>query len=205
MYWFFCLARSVVNFLFWIIFDIEYVNAEKIPKRENGYITACNHTSYLDPLMIAFKNPKWIRYMAKAELTHIKGLGWLFRWLGIVPVERGSADMSAIDRCAELIREGYVLGIFPEGTRYPEGEPGRPKSGMALIAKMTKADILPCAVRYQRPIGFRTKVTVTYGDIIPYEQLGLDDDSPRALKKATKLVWGEILRMMGAEGKSDEG
>ena len=204
MYWFFYIARSVVWFLFTIIFNIEYVNVEKIPKREKGYIMACNHTSYLDPLMIAFKNPKWVRYMAKSELTHIKGLGWLFRWLGIVPVERGSADMSAIDRCAELTREGYVLGIFPEGTRYPEGEPGKPKSGMALIAKMTQADVLPCAVRYQRPLGFRTKVTVTYGDLIPYEELGLDEESHRALKKATKRVWEDVIRLMGLEEKADE-
>ena len=113
--------------------------------------------------------------------------------------------MSALDRCAELTREGYVLGIFPEGTRYPQNQPGRPKSGMALIAKMTGADVLPCAVSYERPLHFRSKITVKYGDLIPHAELGLEEDSPRALKKATKRVWGDILKLMGLEESGNEG
>ena len=65
MQWFYKLARSVVWFLFTIWFDIDYQNTENIPEGRGGYITACNHTSYLDPLMIAFKQKPWIRYMAK--------------------------------------------------------------------------------------------------------------------------------------------
>jgi len=199
MQWFYKLARNVVWFVFTVIYDISYENTENIPKDRGGYISACNHTKYLDPLMAAFKQKPWIRYMGKIELTRIKGLGWLFRWLGVIPVDRGNADMSAIDSCVEAIKNGCVLGIFPEGTRYPAGQPGRPKSGMALIAKKTKADILPCAVIYEEPFGFRKKVTVKYGKLIPYNELGLDDDSPRALKKATKMVWGEILALLGVE------
>lgn len=204
MRWFYIFARSVVWAVFTVVFDIKYENLENIPRGKSGYIVACNHTSYLDPLMIAFQQKPWIRYMGKAELTRIKGLGWLFRWLGIIPVERGSADMSAIEGCTEVIKEGNILGIFPEGTRYPHNQPGRPKSGMALIAKMTKADVLPCAVIYERPMKFRSKVTVKYGELISYAELGLEDDSPRALKKATKRVWNEILEMMGLGGEQHE-
>jgi len=202
MQWFYKLAKAVVWFLFTIWFDIEYHNIENIPKDRGGYITACNHTSYLDPLMIAFKQKPWIRYMAKGELYKLTGLVWLFKWLGTIPVDRGNADMSAIDRCVGAIKDGYVLGIFPEGTRYPQNEPGRPKSGMALIAKTTKADILPCAIRYERPLKFKSKVAVMYGKLIPYAELGLDEDSPRALKRATKRVWGEILGMLGLDGEA---
>lgn len=200
MQWFYKLARTVVWLVFSVIFDLRYENIENVPQYRGGYIAACNHTSYLDPIMIAFKQRPWIRYMAKSELADVKGLGWLFRWLGIIPVDRGSADMSAIEGCAKIVDEGHVLGIFPEGTRYPQDKPGRPKSGMALIAKMTKADVLPCAVSYQRPLRFRSRVTVKYGRLIPFGELGLDEDSPRALKKATRRVWGDILELLGMEG-----
>ena len=203
MRWFYLFARSVVWFVFTIVFNISYENLENIPNRTKGYITACNHTSYLDPLFIAFKQKPWIRYMAKAELMQIKSCAWLFKWLGIIPVDRGAADMSAIEGCANVIAEGNCVGIFPEGTRHPQFEPGKPKSGMALIAKMTKADILPCAIIYERPLRFRSKVTVKYGKLIPYEQLGLDEDNHRALKKATKKVWGEILDMLGLGGETE--
>ena len=69
---------------------------------------------------------------------------------------------------------------------------------------MTKADILPCAVIYEQPFKLRSKVTVKYGKLIPYSELGLDDDSPRALKKATKRVWGDILDLLGLGEKNDE-
>lgn len=75
----------------------------------------------------------------------------------------------------------HVLGIFPEGTRYKIGEPGRPKSGMALIAKMTQADILPCCVLYEPGKKFRSKTVVRFGELIPFEELGFETDSPREI------------------------
>ncbi len=199
MYWFFVLARSVVWAVFQVVFSIEYRGRENIPREKGGYILASNHTSYLDPVVIAFPLRRWARFLAKGELEKNIWGKLLFSALGIVPIDRGSGDLSALDRCAQLTREGHVLGIFPEGTRYPQDHPGKPKSGMALIAKMTGADILPCAVRYERPIRFRSRIYVQYGPVIPAGQLGLEEESPRALRRCTKRVWGEILTMLGVE------
>ncbi len=205
MQWFFKLARAVVGFLLPIAFRIEYDGMHNIPQNDKGYIMASNHTSYLDPVVLVLRLKPWVRYMAKAELMRIKGLQWLFRWLGIVPVSRGAGDLSTIEYCAGLTRAGYVLGIFPEGTRFLAGQPGKPKSGMALIAKMTQADVLPCAVTYERPLRFRSRICVRFGTVIPYAALGLDEDSPRALKRATKRVWDEILALLGLGGENREG
>lgn len=204
MLWFFLLSRSVVWFVFTIIFDIKYEGLENIPQQRGGYIIASNHTSYLDPVVLAFKVRPWVHYMAKDDLIKNKALKLLFTWLGIIPVSRGSADFSAIDKCADLVKNGHVLGIFPEGTRYPQNAPGRPKSGMALIAKMTRGDVLPCSVSYQRPIGFRSKITVRYAPVIPFEQLELTEDSPRALKRATKCVWDKVLALLGINEEKEE-
>lgn len=205
MQWFFKLARSVVWFLMSIAFRIEYEGMHNIPQNDKGYILASNHTSYLDPVVLVLPIKPWVRYMAKEELMRISGLQWLFNWLGIVPVSRGTGDLSTIERCAELTRAGYVLGIFPEGTRFPVGQPGKPKSGMALIAKMTRADVLPCAVVYERPLRFRSRIFVRFGPVVPHAALGLGEDSPRALKRATKQVWDEILTLLGQGGAHHEG
>ena len=98
MKWFYVFAKNLVRIICTIAFDISYENVENIPVGRGPYIVACNHNKYFDPLMIAFKQKQWIRFLGKAELHNIKGLGWLFRWLGSVPVERGTGDMSAIDR-----------------------------------------------------------------------------------------------------------
>ncbi len=203
MHWFYLLARSVVWGIFSILFSMEYEGRENIPQGRGGYILASNHTSYLDPVVLSFCVKPWVRFLAKGELE--RGL-WgklLFSALGIVPIERGSGDFSAIDRCAELTRQGHVLGIFPEGTRYPQDAPGKPKSGMALIAKKTGADILPCAIQYQRPLRLRSKIHVRYGHMIPSGALELDEDSPRVLRRCTKRVWGDILSMLGVGENAD--
>ena len=205
MLWFYRLARTVVSLLISIAFKIEYLGVENIPKNSNGYILACNHTSYLDPVVLAIRLKPWVRFMAKEELMRMSGLSWLFRWLGIVPVARGAGDLSTIEKCAGLTKAGYVLGIFPEGTRFPAGQPGKPKSGMALIAKLTQADVLPCAITYERPLHFRSHIHVRFAELVAYDELGLEDDSPRALKKATKRVWETILQLLGKDDTTDEG
>lgn len=196
MRWFYLLARSVVWAFFSLAFSIQYEGRENIPQGRGGYILAGNHTSYLDPVVLVFPVRPWVRFLAKGELEKSFWGKRLFSALGIVPIDRGSGDLSAIERCAALTREGHVLGIFPEGTRYSQEAPGKPKSGMALIAKMTGADVLPCAVRYQRPLRFRSRILVRYGRVIPASELDLGEDNPRALRRCTKQVWSEILKLL---------
>lgn len=129
MRWFYLLARSVVWAFFSLAFSIQYEGRENIPQGRGGYILAGNHTSYLDPVVLVFPVRPWVRFLAKGELEKSFWGKRLFSALGIVPIDRGSGDLSAIERCAALTREGHVLGIFPEGTRYPQEAPGKPKSG----------------------------------------------------------------------------
>ena len=202
MKWFYILVRSIAWLYCSIAFKVTYEGIENIPQRDEGYILASNHASNLDPVVLSMKFDCWIRYLAKAELVKYPALAWFFRSLGIVSVDRGQGDTSAIDRCVELIGEGHVLGIFPEGTRFFK-EPGRPKSGMSLIAKRCKADILPCAIEYERPLRFRSGIKVRIGEMIEYKSLGLDEDSPRAIKRATKVVWNEVVAMLGVHTDED--
>ncbi|MCL2298704.1 MAG: 1-acyl-sn-glycerol-3-phosphate acyltransferase, partial [Firmicutes bacterium] len=76
----------------------------------------------------------------------------------------------------EAMREGsYGLGIFPEGTRSPDGKPQEPKSGIAMFARRMRADVLPCSVYFEGKLKFRSRLTVRIGKVIPFEELNLSD------------------------------
>ncbi|MEG1773251.1 MAG: lysophospholipid acyltransferase family protein [Oscillospiraceae bacterium] len=195
-------GRELCRAAFWLCFDVSYEGCENIPQREAGYLLVSNHVFDIDPILLAMRIRPAICYLAKAEL-HRGALGWVFRRLETIPVERGTGDTHSLDIAAEQMSRGRLVGIFPEGTRHRDGLPGRPKSGMALIAKMTGADVLPCAVQYGGGLHFRSKIVIKYGPLIPHAALGLEDDSPRALKRATKKVWGEILSLLGTEEQDD--
>ncbi|HHY53001.1 MAG TPA: 1-acyl-sn-glycerol-3-phosphate acyltransferase [Clostridiales bacterium] len=181
------------------LFSIRYEGLENIPK-QGGFILACNHRSNFDPVLIAHKVPHQIHYLAKDELVRIAVVGSIIRNLGVVPIKRGTGDKQALEAAIAVLRQGGVLGIFPEGHRSPDGTPLRPHSGVALIAGQTGADVLPCAVSYGPKLGFRIPITIRYGKLIPNEELGVDISSPSTLKAATRRIMEDIVAMLDYKG-----
>ena len=183
------LGKAVTYLLVRIIFRIKHEGLENIPEG-GGYILACNHQSYCDPPIAAHKVPMQVRYMAKEQLLKVPVLGFFIRRLGIIPVKRGDGDGSVIDTAIEVLRDGGILGIFPEGTRnrLEDGKMGRVRLGMVQIAGQTGADILPMAITYHKDVRFRKPVTVRYGELIPNGQLGIDLASRASLRQASKFV-----------------
>ncbi len=190
-------GKAVTHALVRILFKMRYEGLENIPKG-GGYILASNHRSFFDPMFIAHKISPDIHFLAKEELVTPPVIGAVIRTLGVVPVRRGAGDTGALDEAARLIRGGGVLGIFPEGTRSRDGMPLRPRSGLAIIAGKTRADILPCAVCFGRRLGFRQTVTVRYGPLIRNERLALGSGAPSSVKAASRMVMEEIVALAGA-------
>lgn len=196
--WFYNLARFVCRVVFHLYYKITFEGVEHIPDG-GGYIVACNHQSNMDPIMLALRIKKHMSFMGKEELFKNKFLGYWFRLIDVIPVQRGTGDTSTLDKCIEALEQDKILGVFPEGTRSKDGTPQRPKSGLAAIAKASEKDILPCAIFYENKKKFRSKVFVRYGALIKYEELGFVGQSPRELKVATKLIFGRILTLLGVE------
>ena len=124
---------------------VQYIGKENVPK-EGGFILACNHSSNFDPIALGGSNVRPIHFMSKSELFKNPFSAWFLTHLNAFPIKRGHNDKTAIDYAERLIKNGWVLGIFPEGTRNHDGKPGKPKAGAALIAKVTHADVLPCSI-----------------------------------------------------------
>jgi len=109
-------------------------------------IIACNHISLWDPIIVGCSLPRQVIFMAKEELFKIPILGRLFYGLEAFPVKRGQGDMNAIRKSLAVLKEGKVLGIFPEGTRSKTGDIQEAMAGIALIMEKSKAPILPVKV-----------------------------------------------------------
>lgn len=174
---------------------VQYIGKENIPK-EGGFILACNHVSNFDPIALGGSNVRPIHYMSKSELFKNPFVAWFLTHLNAFPVKRGQNDTTSIDYAENIIKRGWVLGMFPEGTRNHSGKPGKPKSGVAFIAKATNADVLPCAIYSDSGYKSGTLLTVRFGKLIKNEEFGFSEEgSHTEIKNAAKRVMSEITEL----------
>jgi 1-acyl-sn-glycerol-3-phosphate acyltransferase len=122
------------------------VGAEHIPAA-GGVILASNHTSYLDPLALAYlalQRKRRTRFLAKDELFEKGGLGAILRGAHQIPVSRGTAGAAGSLVAAEdALRAGECVAVFPEGTISLDLEPMAGKTGTARLAAATGAPVVP--------------------------------------------------------------
>ena len=143
---FYAFFRALVIPLLHLLFPFRVTGRENIPA-EGAAILCSNHVCMLDPLFIATSTRRYIRYISKKELFANRFLGWFFRHLGMFPVARGSADMSAMRTMMTVLREGGVLGIFPQGHRHRMDDDRTLESGTAVIALRARVPLIPIHVR----------------------------------------------------------
>lgn len=180
-----------------LMFRIRYSGLENIPS--TGFILVSNHRTNYDPLLIAHPVPQKIHYMAKVELFRNKLAAWILRNVGAFPVSRGSGDQSSLYTAKNILHSGEVLGMFPEGTRSKTGKLLRPRSGVALIAGQTGADILPCAISFGEKLSFRAPIHVRYGKLLTAEELAIDPEKPSSMREASKRIMAEIAALLPEE------
>ena len=125
---------------------------EHIPA-EGGLIVAGNHLSVADSFVVPLVIPRKVAFLGKSEYVTGTGLrgrakAFFFRTIGMIPVDRGavSAASAAVDVVIENVNEGIAFGIYPEGTRSPDGKLHKGHTGVAKVALATGAPVLPVAV-----------------------------------------------------------
>ena len=184
-------AKYFLTFMFHFLFYPKIIGRENLPESESGVILCCNHLHSIDPaFLIAATKMRW-RFIAKTELFENSFVAWLFTHCNAIPVDREKIDRAALDCAVAALEEGsYGLGVFPEGQRSKDGTPQEGKHGIAMLARKTRADILPCSLYHDGPLKFRTKLTVRIGEVIPFEELGLGE-SPNA--KQSRAATAKIM------------
>ncbi len=134
-------------------YDIRLHDQHLLPDR-GPFVLASNHIGLIDgPLMAAFA-PRPVHVLTKREMFE-GHLGWFLRQVGQIPLARHDVDPGAVKDCLRVLRDGGVVGVYPEGTR-GDGELGRFHSGAAYLALVTGAPVVPLAVFGTRDRGGHT-------------------------------------------------
>jgi len=139
--WLDAIARTVD----WLLFRTDARGVDKIPM-EGPFILISNHVSAFElfPLRTLL-HPRRVRTLAKAESWDNRFMGWLLDQWGSIPIKRGESDLTALRTSLQVLKEGGILGIMPEGTRSKDGKLGRGNPGVAVIALKSRCPIVPMA------------------------------------------------------------
>lgn len=117
----------------------------RVPHR-GGALLAANHVSNLDNYLLSAVTTRPVWYLGKHELS--RGIAGAFNVaMGMVPIDRGTADLLVVRRVADLLRSGELVAVFPEGTRSPDGALFRFRSGVARIAHLADVPTVPVGLR----------------------------------------------------------
>lgn len=150
MYWFF--KYLIIGPWLRILFRPWVEGLENVPK-EDAAIMVSNHVSFSDSFFLPLVVPRHIAFLAKSEYFTGKGIkGWLtksfFAGVGQVPIDRsgGRASEAALRTAQRILRGGGLLGIYPEGTRSPNGTLFRGRTGVARMSLESQVPIVPVAM-----------------------------------------------------------
>lgn len=193
---FYSFLRNLCRIFYIIFFKITVIGKENIPKEKSGYIIASNHVSNNDPPVVGITFKGKYTFMAKEELFHKNPIfTWLITQLGAFPVKRGAKDgAQAIEKALESLKNGRIFVIFPEGTRSKDGELGRAKTGVTLVAAQAKVPVVPVFIRYGRK-KFRREIQISIGEKIPAERFDVNIEDRKMLKQVSSTIMDEIAKL----------
>lgn len=191
--------------LYW---RIRVVGRENLP-RKGGVILASNHQSGLDPVVVGGVVTRPIYWLAKVEYVITPRQAWFFKSVGVIPVNRDAPEQVALEKAAEIVRAGKIFGIYPEGTRSPDGRIYKGYTGVARVAEMTGAPVIPCGVLNTREALPKGKIMarplkceVRFGTPL-YFKIGSGEDPHDAYRGFADEVLDAIAELTGKERVPD--
>lgn len=191
------ICRAIAGIILWLAFGVEVRGLENIPQQGCAVIAA-NHVSWLDPVAVGVAVKRPICFMAKNELFKNSFSAWFFRSINTFPVRRGQADRNAIRSGLTLLKQGRLVGIFPEGTRSKNSDQLLPiQSGAAFLSIKGQAPIIPIVVKGTDSLCFRRRILVIIGEPI------VTKEGKRASKEELISVNNMILQQFTRLGMQE--
>ena len=204
-YW---IVKAILTPILRLLFRPWVSGLEHVPE-DGPAILASNHVSFSDSIFLPLMVPRRITFLAKADYFTGKGLkgratASFFRAVGQVPIDRsgGSAALAALNTGKRVLGEGSLLGIYPEGTRSPDGRLYRGKTGVARMALEARVPVIPVAMintfEIQPPgqvIPRILKVGVKIGKPLDFSRYyGMEDDR-FVLRSMTDEIMYELMQL----------
>ena len=140
LYW---LSRGFVYFCLLLKYRLRVSGREHVPAR-GGAVIAANHCSYLDPpVMAGCSNRRIVHFMARDTLFSNPVARWFFPRVGVIALDRTKGDLGALKKAIATLKEGRVIGLFPEGTRSPDGQMREAKGGIGFLIAKGDVPVVP--------------------------------------------------------------
>ena len=130
-------------FCFWLGYRAR--GQERLDEAGGGLVLA-NHQSFLDPLLVGLPLHRPISYVARDTLFKIPVIGWILRNTYVMPISRESASSASLRETIRRMQHGYLVGLFPEGTRTETGEVGPFKPGFVALIRRAKLSVYPVGI-----------------------------------------------------------
>ncbi|WP_252313338.1 1-acyl-sn-glycerol-3-phosphate acyltransferase [Sinobaca sp. H24] len=182
-------GKALCGIFFRAALRVEVEGKENLPA-EGPVLICSNHVSNFDPPLVGTFIKRDVVFMAKEELVTNRFAGPIISRLEVMPVKRGMADRQALKQGLQLLKDGKVLCLFPEGTRSKTGAIGEGLSGAGFFALRSSAVVVPVAITGEfKPLG---KVKISYG--APVNMSKLRKEKANA-ETATKVIMKRIKEL----------
>lgn len=185
---------------------------ENIPS-SGAVILASNHLSFSDSIFLPLQSRRPVVFLAKSEYFTGRGFKgaltrWFFKATGQLPIDRsgGRASEASLNTGLKVLAQGQVLGIYPEGTRSPDGRLFRGRTGIARMALESKVAVVPVAMidtEKVQPIGRRLprirRIGIIVGEPLDFSRFdGMEGDRV-VLRAVTDEIMYELMKLSGQE------
>jgi 1-acyl-sn-glycerol-3-phosphate acyltransferase len=210
---FYWVAKYTLGMTLKIVFRPWSRGRKNMPKR-GPVILASNHLSFADHFFGPLPLPRKVVFLAKAEYFTGRGIKGLvsrafFSGVGQIPIDRGGGEASerALRSGLRVLAEGKVLGIYPEGTRSPDGRLYKGRTGVARLALESRAPVVPCAMintfEFLPPGSFhpqwRLRPGVIFGPPMDFSRYYGQESDRAVLRAVTDEIMLEIGKLSGQE------
>jgi 1-acyl-sn-glycerol-3-phosphate acyltransferase len=205
LYW---VVKAVLTPFLRLVYRVRVEGRDEVPA-QGPVILAANHRSFMDSLFLPLVIRRRVTFVAKAEYFDDKKTAWFFWGVGQIPIRRegGSASERALASATDVLEQGQVFGIYPEGTRTRDGYLHRGHTGVARLALRTGAPIVPVGmigtddinpIDRKFPRLFRT-VRIQFGAPITADRYTGREQDRLVLRQLTDEVMFELQQLSGYE------
>lgn len=180
---------------------------ENVPARE-PVVLASNHLSFIDSILLPMYVDRPVYFLGKADYFASWRTRWFFRGVGVVPVHRegGERGQQSLETGVRILESGDLLGIYPEGTRSPDGRLYRGKTGPVRMALEAGVSVVPVGIQgtdRAMPTGARlprrAPVSLRFGRPLDLSRYWEQREDPFVLRSATDELMYEIMMLSGQE------
>ncbi len=210
--WYFILKNIVLGPLLKVLFRPWVRGAERIPS-DGAAILASNHLSFSDSIFLPLMLRRPVVFLAKSEYFTGKGIKgtlsrWFFKSTGQLPIDRsgGKASEAALNTGLQVLSQGQLLGIYPEGTRSPDGRLFRGRTGIARMVLEAKVPVFPVAMidtEKVQPIGRKLprirRIGVIVGEPLDFSRFAGMEGDRLVLRAVTDEITYELMKLSGQE------